>query len=248
MLSSTYYVARFIFSFSCFNAFSRVDIRVDVKIPGGVIAYAVDLRGERCECTSSIHAISLFLQDSRHDATLEMWQETYVSALLRAILYSDDATYFLDAYRKLDPIPSPEGEIRFLQAAEALFSKGQSRRYRTLLFEPKVFLGWQVGSDPEIQVATLVSNHLTAGIMKYFGDSGRYQQAANLFEKLSVKEPEVSSLLAKSYIGMSELLFSDVDLMIFKVPFCRRGSQGRPDHGRSHEANTSIIYPTACSV
>lgn len=83
-----------------------------------------------------------------------------------------------------------------------------------LLFESNVPSGWQVGSDPEIQVATLVSNHLTAGIMKYFGDSGRYQQAANLFEKLAVKEPEVSSLLAKSYIGMSEFLSSDVDVMI----------------------------------
>lgn len=65
--------------------------------------------------------------------------------------------------------------------------------------------GWQVGSDPEIQVATVVSNHLTAGIMKYFGDSGRHQYAANLFEKLTVREPEVASLLARSYIGMSEL-------------------------------------------
>jgi hypothetical protein len=63
--------------------------------------------------------------------------------------------------------------------------------------------GWQVGSDPEIQVATVVSNHLTAGMMKYLGESGRYQQAANLFEKLSAREPEVASLLAKSYIGMS---------------------------------------------
>lgn len=35
------------FSFSCFNAFSRVDVRVDVKIPGGVHAYVIDLRGER---------------------------------------------------------------------------------------------------------------------------------------------------------------------------------------------------------
>jgi len=35
-------------SFSCFNAFSRVDVRVDVKIPGGVHAYVIDLRGERC--------------------------------------------------------------------------------------------------------------------------------------------------------------------------------------------------------
>jgi len=121
-----------------------------------------------------------------------------VSAILRAILYSDDPTYFLDAYRKLDPIVSREGELRFLQAAEALFSKG-----------------WQVGSDPEIQVATNVSNHLTAGIMKYFGESGRYQPVANLFEKLSVREPEVASLLARSYIGMSEsprLLFEVIIL------------------------------------
>lgn len=146
-----------------------MDIRVDVKIPGGVNAYVIDLRGER------------------HQATADMWQETYVSAILRAILYSDDPTYWLEAYRKLDPITSPESEIRFLQGAEALFMKG-----------------WQVGSDPEIQVATVVSNHLTAGIMKYFGESGRYQQAANLFEKLSAREPEVASLLAKSYIGMNE--------------------------------------------
>ncbi|KAF9810361.1 hypothetical protein IEO21_06981 [Rhodonia placenta] len=155
--------------YCCFNAFSRVDVRVDVKIPGGVNAYVVDLRGESS------------------DAAQEMWQETYLSAILRAILYSDDSAYWLDAYRKLDPITTPEGELRFLQAAEALFMKG-----------------WQVGSEPEIQVATVVSNHLTSAIMKYFGHSGRYQHAANLFEKLSAREPEVSSLLAGSYIGMNE--------------------------------------------
>ncbi|KAI0777196.1 chaps-domain-containing protein [Trametes elegans] len=155
--------------YCCFNAFSRVDVRVDVKIPGGVQAYVVDLRGER------------------HEATPEIWQETFLSAILRAILYSDDPTYWLEAYRKLDPITTPEGELRFLQAAEALFMKG-----------------WQVGSDPEIQVATVVSNHLTAAIMKYFGDSGRYQHAANLFEKILAKEPEVASLLARSYLGMNE--------------------------------------------
>ena len=63
-------------------------------------------------------------------------------------------------------------------------------------------LGWQVGSDPEVQVATVVSNHLTSAVMKYFGDSGRYQHAANLFEKLLPREPEVASLLARSYVGM----------------------------------------------
>jgi len=61
----------------------------------------------------------------RHTATPDIWQETYISALLRAILYSDDPSYHLDAYRKLDPISTPEDELRFLQAAEALFDKGK---------------------------------------------------------------------------------------------------------------------------
>ncbi len=43
--------------------------------------------------------------------------------------------------------------------------------------------------------------------MKYFGDSGRFQQAANLFEKIAAREPEVASLLARSYIGMSACPF-----------------------------------------
>jgi hypothetical protein len=63
--------------------------------------------------------------------------------------------------------------------------------------------GWQVGSDPEIQVASVTTNHLTAGLLKYFGASGRFQQAANLFEKIAHREPEVNSLLARAYLGMS---------------------------------------------
>ncbi|PWN43602.1 chaps-domain-containing protein [Ceraceosorus guamensis] len=156
-------------AYCCFNAFSRVDVRVEVRIPGSVDAYVVDLRGER------------------HETTPEIWQEVYLSALLRAILYADDANYRLAGYRKLDPISSPDAEHRFLQAAENLF-----------------FKGWQLGSEPEIQVATVVSNHLTNGILKYFGDANRYDQAVNLFEKLYAREPEVAALVAEAYIGLNE--------------------------------------------
>lgn len=76
--------------------------------------------------------------------------------------------------------------MRFLQAAEALF-----------------FKGWQLGSDPEIQVATVVSNHLTAGLLKYFGESFRFDKTVNLFERLLPHQPEVAALLATSYLGMS---------------------------------------------
>ena len=48
-----------------------------------------------------------------------------MSAALRAIRYSNDASYRLAGYRKLDPISTPDAELRFLQAAEALFFKGR---------------------------------------------------------------------------------------------------------------------------
>ncbi|RCH80468.1 hypothetical protein CU098_005565 [Rhizopus stolonifer] len=155
--------------YCCFNAFSRVDVRVEVKIPGGVESYYVDVRGER------------------HEATAAIWQETYLSAVLRAILYSDDSYYRLAGYRKIDPITNLAGEQRFLEAVEQLFWRG-----------------WQLGSNPEIQTATTVHNHLTSGVMKYFGDSFRYGPAIELYEKLRKKDPEVGALLAQSFIGQNQ--------------------------------------------
>lgn len=58
-----------------------------------------------------------------------MWTETYLSAILRAIRYADDASYRLAGYRKLDPITTIEGESRFLKAAEELFFQGSSALY-----------------------------------------------------------------------------------------------------------------------
>lgn len=84
--------------------------------------------------------------------------------------------------------------------------------------------GWQLGSKPEIQVATSVHNHLTDGIMKYFGDSFRFGPAIELFKKLHVKDPEVGALLAKAYIGQNEeikavnVLYSDLRLASMGYP------------------------------
>ena len=55
-----------------------------------------------------------------------MWQEVYLSAILRSILYADDANYRLAGFRKLDPIASLDAELKFVAAAEAAFFKGAS--------------------------------------------------------------------------------------------------------------------------
>jgi len=162
-------------TYCCFNAFSRVDMRVEVQIPGGVVSYLVDLKGDRHPITNNT-----------------LWQETYISGILRAIMDDNDEPDGNDGnqlrgLRKLDAIKSLESEKRFLEAANTEFWKS-----------------WQLGTDPEVQVATYVSNHLSNGLMKYFGNSYRYDIAAKFFENLAEKDPEVSVLLAKSYIGYDE--------------------------------------------
>ncbi|KAK4494025.1 hypothetical protein PRZ48_015211 [Zasmidium cellare] len=159
--------------YCCYNAFSRVDMRVQVQIPGTVESYCVDERGNKLE------------------ATEEHWLETYLCSVLRAYSYADtgsgDVIKRIIGVRRFNPITSTEQEQKFLDAAEKLF-----------------FSGWQLGSDPEIQVPNLVSNHLTSGLLHYIKTTGRFASGINLFEKLRMRDPEISSLLARVYIAADE--------------------------------------------
>jgi tetratricopeptide (TPR) repeat protein len=132
--------------------------------------------------------------DERGDkrvATDELWLETYLCSVLRAYSYADDGSgdtiKKIVGVRRFNPITSTESEHKFLDAAERLF-----------------FNGWQLGSDPEIQVPNLVSNHLTTGLLSYIHTTGRYASGINLFEKLRTRDPEISSLLARVYIEADE--------------------------------------------
>ena len=68
----------------------------------------------------------------------------------------------------------------------------------------KAVTGSQLGSEPEIQVPNVVSNHLTTGLLDYIHTTGRYTSGINLFEKLRTRDVEVSSLLARVLISADE--------------------------------------------
>lgn len=100
--------------------------------------------------------------------------------------------------------------------------------------------GPQLGSEPEIQVPNIVSNHLTTGLLNYFHTTGRYTSGINLFEKLRTRDVEVSSLLARVLIAADEevqavkLMHSaiqqlpmDYSLLDCQASFCQ--SKGRLD-------------------
>ncbi len=63
-----------------------------------------------------------------------------------------------------------------------------------------MIIGWQLGTDPHVQVATYFNNHLTNGIYKYFADAGRFADAAAFFRPLADRDPEVAALVARACI------------------------------------------------
>lgn len=97
---------------SCYNAFSRLDMRVQVQIPGTVESYCVNERGDKLE------------------ASEEQWLETYLCSVLRAYSYADDGSgdtiKKIVGVRRFNPITNTEAEHRFLEAAERLFFNGES--------------------------------------------------------------------------------------------------------------------------
>ncbi|EPE10539.1 bud site selection protein [Ophiostoma piceae UAMH 11346] len=96
--------------YCCYNALSRLDMRVHVTIPGTVKSYFVDERGEQKKATD------------------EMWLETYLCSVLRAYSYADDGSgetiRKIMGVRRFNPVTSTETEHRFLSAAEQLFFRG----------------------------------------------------------------------------------------------------------------------------
>ena len=96
--------------YCCYNAFSHLDMRVEVKIPGGVEGYCIDERGDK------------------RVASEGLWLETFLCAVLRAYSYADDGSgdniKKIIGVRRFDPITSTEVEHKFLDAAERLFFKG----------------------------------------------------------------------------------------------------------------------------
>ncbi|KAL8838771.1 MAG: hypothetical protein Q9176_004844 [Flavoplaca citrina] len=195
--------------YCCYNAFSRLDMRVEVKIPGGVESYCIDERGDKRVASDAL------------------WMETFLCGVLRAYAYADDgggeSIKKIIGVRRFDPITSTEMEHKFLDAAERLFFKGP-----------------QLGSEPEVQVPNIASNHLTTGLISYIHTTGRYTSGINLFEKLCTRDLEVSSLLAKVMISADEevqavklmhdgiaRLPMDYSLLDCQATFCQ--SKGRLD-------------------
>lgn len=156
--------------FCSYNAFSRNDVRVMVKIPGSVEAYVVDERGDK------------------RPATDQAWTETYLSAMLRALLFADDENYyFISFWRRLNPLSTPAMALRFFEAFESLFFQGPS-----------------LGSVAEVQVPTIVSNYLVDGFLKFVKVTGMYEQAVAVLGRLAKFDSDILAITARVLLQNNE--------------------------------------------
>ncbi|ODQ63322.1 chaps-domain-containing protein [Nadsonia fulvescens var. elongata DSM 6958] len=157
----------------CYNAFSKQDVRVSMKIPGGCDAYVLDERGEKRPMLA--------------DTTL--WLETYMSGILRSFLFTDDETYFVNGCRKINPLgigakATQEALDQFLEAFEKLFFKGPL-----------------LGSKPIVQLPTLVNNYLVDGLFKFLTISHAFGRALAVLERLQSRtSTPLASLIARLHL------------------------------------------------
>jgi hypothetical protein len=129
--------------------------------------------------TVDTHAVDERGEKSK--ATDALWLQTYLPCVLWAFSYADEGASQIVGCRRFNPITSTELEHKFLDAAERLF-----------------FKGWLLGSDPDVQVPNVVSNHLTFWLLAYLHTTGRFASGVNLFEKLRSKEREDCIFVSES--------------------------------------------------
>lgn len=163
-------------TYCSYNAFSKVDMRVTVHIPGKFESSVVGSDGK-------------LIHDKLSDADLDrMWIETFVCSIVRSVLDGDedDANRVggLVEIRRENPFNngkvSKELLANFIDGFEKLFWKG-----------PKL------GCGVEVPQPTLIYNYLVDGFIKCVQLTQSYDKALEVLRRLEEKEPEVASLIAR---------------------------------------------------
>jgi hypothetical protein len=156
--------------YCAYNAFSKVDLRVTMSIPGKTVAYAIDEDGNSAE------------------ATAEMWKETHVSSVLRALRVTTGVSPQPRKMYLFKPLVSSNQEEVFLQMCTELFWKSHT-----------LGLGWSdsrlVDSQSEYR-EKYVSNFLCTTLHRYFDLDSRPHRAFEFFNPLLDLEPLLAVYVA----------------------------------------------------
>lgn len=127
----------------------------------------------------------MLIVNLRIPSSAEMWQEAFVSAILRSIFQTSPPA--LPGLRRLDMISNDGMERRWLEAAGKLF-----------------WQGWTLGAADGQSTATNVNNYLAQGLLRFFTTRQTPMAVVELLRSLSRRSAEVNALLAQALLAASK--------------------------------------------
>lgn len=203
--------------FCCFDAFSRVDLRVDVRIPGGVTTYVVDRHG------------------SRSPANATHWRHASVCGVLRSLCRPPEQQGLL----LMVPSLAPEQEASFLQEVKAVIEEGgRLDDEDELSSEPLMPPEGGSEAPPNLLRPTLIDHVL----WRYFEQSLRYEQAADFFASILPCRPVAAVFVARARraTGAPERALTELSASVLNrpdaVPLLLEHADIALELGRSSEA------------
>lgn len=199
-------------TYCTYNAFSKVDMRVTVHIPGKFESQVINSDGK------------LILDKLSPDELEGLWLETYVLGIVRLVLDPDDEELYkmrgLVEIRRVNPLNNGLGSTDMVTAFIAGFEK--------LFWD-----GSKLGCSVDIPLATLINNYLVDGFLRVIELTQQYDTALEVLERLQQQEPAVVTLYAKVLLMKDEEVRAvqvmldgikqndrDLDLLLLQTEFC----------------------------
>lgn len=196
-------------TYCAYNAFSKVDMRVTVHIPGKFENQIINNDGKILNDKISQDEINRF------------WLETFVSSITRCLVDSDD-----DESNKMGGLVEVRKENPFVDNKSLLDSYLSG-------FEQLFFDGHKLGCDLEIPQPTIISNYLVDGFMKCIEITQSFEIGLDILKRLEKVEPAVVTLIAKIYLLKDEEIKAvqimnegilqnerNSDLLLLQADFC----------------------------
>lgn len=199
-------------TYCTYNAFSKVDMRVTVHIPGKFESIVVNNDGK------------LIHDKISEDELDQYWLETFVSSITRTLVDSDDDDANkiggLVEVRKVNPFNNGKASHKLLSTYLKSFEK--------LFWD-----GPKLGCGIEIPLPTLISNYLVDGFLKCVHLTQSYEEALEILKRLKEREPTVLTLIAQVTLFKDEEIKAvqlmsegisvnkrDTDLLLLQTQFC----------------------------
>ncbi|KAL9108277.1 MAG: hypothetical protein Q9227_006874 [Pyrenula ochraceoflavens] len=194
--------------YCCYNAFSHLDMRVEVKIPGRVESYCIDERGEKRVASDAL------------------WLETFLCGILRAYSYADDgsgdAIKKIVGFRRFNPVTNTETEHRFFEAAERLFFNG-----RQLGSDPEIQIPNPVSNHLTSGLLQYIqtTGRFTSGINLFEKLRTRDVEVSSLLAKILISGDEEVQAVRLLHDALQDVPM-DYALLDCQASFCKSKGEG----------------------